>query len=106
MQFNTNTLDASLTVDGIVLDNVNDFCYLGHTIFNDKRNSTELRISKATGKFHELENVLCDHEIHLPIRKKYLEACVRPRLCYATPLSHGNQLSMKLVNLRVVGLDF
>ena len=84
MQFNTNTLDASLTVDGIVLDNVNDFCYLGHTIFNDNRNSTELRISKATGKFHELENVLCDHEIHLPIRKKYLEACVRPRLCYAT----------------------
>ena len=84
MQFNTNTLDVSLTVDGIVLDNVSDFCYLGHTIFNDSRNSTELRISKATAKFHELENVLCDHEIHLPIRKKYLEACVRPRLCYAT----------------------
>ena len=84
MQFNTNTLDISVTVDGIVLDNVSDFCYLGHTIFNDNRNSTELRISKATAKFHELENVLCDHEIHLSIRKKYLEACVRPRLCYAT----------------------
>ena len=84
MQFNTNTLDISVTVDGIVLDNVSDFCYLGHTIFNDNRNSTELRISKATAKFHELENVLCDHEIHLPIRKKYLEACVRPRLCYPT----------------------
>ena len=29
-------------------------------------------------------NVLRDHEIHLPIRKKYLEACVRPRLTYGT----------------------
>ena len=84
MQFNTNTSDISIKVDGIVLDNVSDFCYLGHTIFNDDRNSTELRISKATAKFHELENVLRDHEIHLPIRKKYLEACVRPRLTYGT----------------------
>ena len=33
IQFNTHTLDISLTVDGIVLDNVTDFCYLGHTIF-------------------------------------------------------------------------
>ena len=97
-------MDVSLTVDGIVLDNVNDFCYLGHTIFNDNSNSTELRISKATGKFHELENVLCDHEIHLPIRKKYLEACVRPRLCYTT--QSWKPTGKKLENVRVVGLDF
>ena len=59
-------------------------CYLGHTIFNDNRNSTILRITKATAKFHELGNVLRDHEIHLSIRRKLLEACVRPSLTYAT----------------------
>ena len=86
MQFSTNTLDVSLKVGDIVLDNVNDFCYLGHTIFNDDNNSTELRISKATAKFHELVNVLRDHEIHLSISKKYPEACVRPRLTWNSVL--------------------
>ena len=52
MQFSTDTLDISIKVGDIVLDNVNDFCYLGHTIFNDDKNSTELRIPKATAKFH------------------------------------------------------
>ena len=84
MQFNTNTTDTSIIVGDTVIENVSEFCYLGHTIFNDGRNSTDLRIAKATAKFHELGNVLRDHEIHLSTRKKILEACVRPRLTYAT----------------------
>ena len=81
-----------------------EFCYLGHTIFNDGRNSTELRIAKATAKFHELGDVLRDHEIHLSIRKKILEASVRPRLTYATQA--WKPLEEEIKSLKHVGLDF
>ena len=84
MQVNTSTNRVNITVDNVVLENVCEFCYLGHTIFNDDRNSTALRITKATSKFCELSNVLRDQEIHLSIRKKLLEASVLPRLTYAT----------------------
>ena len=84
MQFNTNTNHVNIVVDDNELENVSEFCYLGHTIFNDNRNSTDLRIAKATAKFHELSNILRDNEIHLSIRRNLLEACVRPRLTYAT----------------------
>ena len=84
MQFNTGTDATTIKVGDAVLDNVCEFCYLGHTIFNDGRNSTALRIAKATAKFNELSDVLRDTDIHLSIRKKFLEASVRPRLTYAT----------------------
>ena len=84
MQFNTGTEDTIIKVGEAFLENVSEFCYLGHTIFNDGRNSTALRIAKATAKFNELSDVLRDNEIHLVIRKKYLEASVRPRLTYAS----------------------
>ena len=74
MQFNTNTSDITITIDDTKLENVSEFCYLGHTIFNDNRNSTDLRIARATAKFYELSNVLRDHEVHLSIRRKLLEA--------------------------------
>ena len=82
MQFNTIT--NGIKVDNIFLDNVCEFCYLGHTIFNNNSNSTTLRISKATSKFCELSHVLKDQEVHLSIRKKLLIASVLPRLTYAT----------------------
>ena len=84
MQFNTNTEEVNVIVDNIKLDNVNEFCYLGHTIFNNDNDFTGMRIARATAKFNELGNVLRDREIHLSIRRKLLEACVRPRLTYAT----------------------
>ena len=84
MQFNTNTSETKIMVDDIILENVSEFCYLGHTIFNNGNNSTDLRIAKATAKFYELGDVLQDQEVHLSIRKKLLEASVRPRLTYAT----------------------
>ena len=84
MQFNSDTSDINIVVDGTELGIVSEFCYLGHTIFNDGRNSNDLRIAKATAKFYELKGVLCDKEVHMSIRTKILEACVRPRLTYAT----------------------
>ena len=84
MQLNTSTSDTKIIIDGTELENVSEFCYLGHTIFKDGRDSTDLRIAKATAKFYELKGVLCDKEVHMSIRTKILEACVRPRLTYAT----------------------
>ena len=84
MQFNTTTSGIRIKVDATVLENVCEFCYLGHTIFNDNRNCNALRIAKATAKFCELSNVLRDHEVRQSIRKKLLEASVLPRLTYAT----------------------
>ena len=84
MQFNTNFNDTTTVVNDNILENVSEICYPGHPIFNDNRNSTDLRIAKATAKFHELGSILRDHEIHLSIRKKLLEACARSRLTYAT----------------------
>ena len=57
MQFNTNTSETKIKVGDIILENVSEFCYLGHTIFNDGKKSTDLRIAKATGKFYELGDV-------------------------------------------------
>ena len=69
MQFNTGTSDVSIKVDDVILENVAEFCYLGHTIFNDVRNSTEQRIAKVTSKFHELGDVLRNHEIDPSIHR-------------------------------------
>ena len=88
-------LIINIFVNGNVLENVSEFCYLGHTIFNDNRNSTDPRIAKATAKFHELSSVLRDHEIRLSIRKKLLEASVRPRLTYASQAWRPSQLEIK-----------
>ena len=84
MQFNTGTDATTIKVGDAILENACEFCYLGHTIFNNGSNSTALRIAKVTAKFNELSDVLRDTDIHLSIRKKFLEASVRPRLTYAT----------------------
>ena len=95
MQFNSNTSDINVVIDGTELENVSEFCYLGHTIFSDGRNSTDLRIAKATAKFYELKGVLCDKEVHMSIRTKILEACVRPRLTYATQCWRPSEKEIK-----------
>ena len=83
LQLNTDTLDVNIVVDENKLENMSDFCYLGHTIFNDDSDFTGNRIARATAKFNELGNVLRDKEINLSVWRKLLEACVRPRLTYA-----------------------
>ena len=84
MQFHTDTSNVNVIVDNIKLENVSEFCYLGHSIFNNDNDFTGMRIARATAKFNELGNVLRDQDIHISIRRKFLEACVRPRLTYAT----------------------
>ena len=72
-------------VDDYEIENVQEFTYLGHVITNSNEVCfTEHRVSRATAKFNELRNVLCDSDINLKTRRKILEACVRSRLIYGT----------------------
>ena len=72
-------------IDGNVVENVTEFTYLGHVISNSEDVCfTEHRVSRATAKFNELRNVLCDVDVNLKTRRKILEACVRSRLLYGT----------------------
>ena len=44
----------------------------------------DVRVARATAKFHEMGRVLKDKEVSMGVRRKLLESCVRPRLIYAT----------------------
>ena len=79
-----------------VVENVRTFEYLGHMITNFKDSCfTELRISRAVGKFNELRNVLADKNINMRTRKKLMEACVRSRLIYGTQACFPLENQMK-----------
>ena len=54
LQVNTDTLDVNIVSDENKLENVSEFCYLGHTIFDDNSDFTGNRIARATAKFNEL----------------------------------------------------
>ena len=86
--FNDSELASKLSlfkIDDDAIENVEQFTYLGHVISNNKKICyTEHRVSRATSKFNELRNVLCDSDVHLRTRRKILEACVRSRLIYGT----------------------
>ena len=74
-----------ISVDGKQLENVQEFCYLGHSISTKPDSSfVDRRIASATAKFNQLGQVLKDQDVHKPIRKKFLETYVRSRLTYAT----------------------
>ncbi|XP_071941037.1 uncharacterized protein [Antedon mediterranea] len=74
-----------LNINGVDIENVRDFVYLGHTITNREDGCfTDHRTSSAVGKFHELKEVLKDHDVYMKTRKKVLEACVRSRLLNGT----------------------
>ena len=95
MQFSTNTEHVNVVVDNNILENVSEFCYLGHTIFNSDNDFNGVRIARVIAKFNELSNILRDQDIHLPILRKFLEACVRSRLTYATQSWRPNEHQMK-----------
>ena len=70
------TVESIISVDGVAIDNVNVFCYLGHTISNIKNKLyTNHRISSAISKFNEISNVLQDPQIKMNTRHKLWESC-------------------------------
>ena len=84
------------SIDGEVVENVRTFIYLGHMITNEDDSCfTELRTSRATGKFYELKSVLSDKQVNMNTRRKLIEACVRSRLVYGTQACFPLEKEMK-----------
>ena len=96
------------------LENVREFCYLGHMLSNlPGATFTDLRIASATAKFNQLATVLRDGQIGMATRRLILEACVRSRLCYATQAQRPTALELKRLSVcwngflrRIVGGGF
>ena len=52
-----------------VVENVSEFTYLGQTFSNKEQGSrTDLRVSKAIGKFNEMRQVLTDKKVNMTTR--------------------------------------
>jgi hypothetical protein len=51
-----------------IIENVKEFKYLGHRFYSDLSKETFIdnRVLSATGKFHELKNVLTDQRVSTP----------------------------------------
>ena len=89
---NISEKKSLFSIESNVIENVSEFCYLGHTIFNNSDQTfVELRTSSALSKFNQLGKVLRDKEINIASRNKFLEACVRSRLTYATQAWFPNE---------------
>ena len=77
--------DSLFSIGDNVIENVAEFTYLGQTFSNKEQGCfTDLRVSKAIGKFNEMRQVLTDHKVNISTRIKLMEACVRSRLLYGT----------------------
>ena len=77
--------ESLLNVNGVSIENVRQFCYLGHLLTNTKEPASFLhqRIASAYQKWGELKTMLTDKDIFLTTRMKVLNACVRSRLLYS-----------------------
>ena len=110
MAFNVNddikTSKSLITVNGIKIENVQQFSYLGHLLSNDSNTSSFLtqRISAAYQKWNELKNVLTDKEIRLAVRMKLLHACVRSRLMYS--VQAWQLTKAEVAKVKVVWMNF
>ena len=97
--FNDPALECSTSlfnIGDVAIENVRNFIYLGHELSNDPNTCfTELRTSRANGKFFELYRVLTDSAVNMYTRRRILEACVRARLTYGTQACFPNEKEMK-----------
>ena len=90
------SITSLFTIGENIIENVSEFTYLGQLFSNKEQGSfTELRVSKAIGKFHEMRKVLTDHNVNMATRMKLMEACVRSRLTYGTQAWYLNEVHLK-----------
>ena len=62
-------LASLFSIGEIVVENVSEFTYLGQTFSNkDQGSRTDLRVSKAIGKFNEMRQVLTDKKVNVTTR--------------------------------------
>ena len=85
-----------ITVDGNCIENVQKFTYLGHVFDNQcVTSSMEHRTARASAKFNQLREVLCDTKVNKKTRWRILEACVVPRLLYGLQACYPKEDQLK-----------
>ena len=80
------TPNVNILVNGIALEQVKSFKYLGQVITDDGRCETEVRarIAIAKQKFIEMKDVLTSRKLSLPLRKRLVQCYVLSTLLYAS----------------------
>ena len=100
--FNDNSMAAKPTlfdIDGHAIENVLQFTYLGHIFDNSSvTSSIEHRIARASAKFNQLREVLCDTKVNKRTRMKLLESCVAPRLIYGLQACYPKEQQLKKID--------
>ena len=87
-----------ITVDGNQIENVSQFTYLGYVFDNHSLSSSiEHRTARASAKFNQLREVLCDTKVNRGTRWKLLESCVVPRLLYGLQACFPKEEQMKKI---------
>ena len=80
-----NHTPVNINVNGIQLEQVDQYRYLGVLITRDGRDENEIkcRIARARNTFNNLAIVLCDKRMNLQLRLRILRCYVWPLLKYA-----------------------
>nr|BDT61653.1 MAG: reverse transcriptase [Marsupenaeus japonicus endogenous nimavirus] len=76
--------ECCVMVNGIQIEQVNSFKYLGSWITSDGRSDTDIkyRIDLAKKAFMDMKNILCAHNIKIENRKYLFNYYIRPILLY------------------------
>lgn len=91
--------ESLITINGHNVANVREISFLGYVISNvDRHEYLEHYITCAFRKWSEMENILTDREIHLPIRIRLLETFIRSRLLYLAQTRKLNPIDLKKVD--------
>lgn len=77
-------IDTGIQVNGIQLERVKKFTYLGHTLDEQWDHTVEIRcrIERARAAFNQMKRILCGHDLNLSLRIRLVRCYVFSVLLY------------------------
>ena len=87
----------NISVEGLPIEQVSNFTYLGAIISADGTIDKELssRIQKVSGAFYQLSRIWCSRNIKTPIKVRIYKAAVLTILLYGSEVWNTTQAQMK-----------
>ena len=78
--------DESITTSGGIIEDVEQFCYLGNILSRDchVERAIRARVAAAWKKWRDIGSLLCNRGIHLKVRAAVYDACIRSVLLYGS----------------------